>query len=131
VPLELTQSARDGGAVPMAVPATATITDARSAYRRPGITLLRLTRIESCDQYDSCVPGSRLPHLPTHLVHDTLEGTVAVIVWLLVGFILTALGGWTASRATTSRRVSIGMALTLAVVIVCATGIWYHTSMPG
>lgn len=129
--MELTQSARDGGAASTDAPAATTIVAARSAYRRRPVIPLRLASIESGDQYDSRVRWSRLANLPSHLVHHTMEDTVTVVAWLLVGFITVALGGWTASRATTRRRVSVGMALTLAGVIVCAAGIWFHKSMPG
>ncbi|MGV0993285.1 MAG: hypothetical protein ACOYB7_13650 [Mycobacterium sp.] len=72
---------------------------------------------------------SRFPN-PEHLVHDTVQGTVTVIVWLATGVIMTAIGGLTASRAKSSRRVSAGMALTLGGVIVLAAGVWFHKSMP-
>ena len=73
---------------------------------------------------------TRLPVIPAHLVHQAMGNTVTVVTWLLVGFLITAVGGWTAFRATTGRRVSAGMAVTLAGVIVSAAGIWNHTSMP-
>ncbi len=72
----------------------------------------------------------RVTALPVHLVHNSVGDSLTIISWLLLGFAITAFGGWIASRATTSRRVSAGMALTLAGVIVFATGIWYHGSMP-
>ena len=58
-----------------------------------------------------------------------MQGTVTVIVWVTIGFVLTAIGGLMASRATSSRRVVAGMALTLAGVVVLVAGIWYHKSM--
>lgn len=68
--------------------------------------------------------------LPQHLVHHAVHDTVTISGWLLVGFIVTGIGGWTASHATTGRRVSAGMVLTLTGVIVFAAGIWYHRSVP-
>lgn len=59
-----------------------------------------------------------------------MHDTVSVLAWLLLGFLITGIGGWTAARATTRRRVSAGMAMTLAGVIVFAAGILYHRSMP-
>lgn len=59
-----------------------------------------------------------------------MEVTVTVAGWLILGFIITAFGGWTASRAMTGRRVATGMALTLTGVIVFGAAIWYHTSVP-
>lgn len=67
--------------------------------------------------------------LPVHMVHETAMSTATIITWLGLGVGLTALGGWTASRATTAGRVSMGIMLTVAGVIVLAVGVWYHKSM--
>lgn len=68
--------------------------------------------------------------LPQHLVHHAMHDTVTIICWLLLGSLVTAAGGWTAYHATNGRRVSAGMALTVAGVIVFAAAVWYHRSVP-
>lgn len=75
----------------------------------------------------STVSLSRLP-VPAHIVHETAQGTLTVIAWLALGVSLTAIGGLTAARATTARRVSVGIGLTIAGVTVLAVGVWFHGS---
>ncbi len=132
VPLELTQSAPDGAATPIATAASTAATAIRtadSANRPRTLTFPTVASSESGDQYDRHVRWSKIP-VPAHIVHEAAQNTAVVVAWLVVGFIMTAAGGLLASRAKTSRRVSVGMALTALGVVVLAAGVWYHQTMP-
>ena len=67
--------------------------------------------------------------MPVHLVHNAMQDTSTIIAWLVVGFVLTAVGGRMAGRADVGRRRIAGTVLTIAGVIFIAAGVWYHQSM--
>ncbi len=68
--------------------------------------------------------------IPQHLVHSSLTDTAVVLAWSLLGVVLTALGGLTATRANGKRaRLFVGMALTLAGVAVVGSAVFYHNSL--
>lgn len=70
------------------------------------------------------------PHLPAHLVHPTAGVTLTVLAWILIGGIITAVGGLTASRAHGNKgRVALGMALAIAGVAVVGSAVVYHNSL--
>lgn len=71
-----------------------------------------------------------LPDLPEHLIHPSLGTTLIVLLWVVAGGAVTALGGLTAARANGNyTRLAVGVALTLVGVVLVGSAVLYHNSL--
>ena len=71
-----------------------------------------------------------LDALPVHLIHPDADVTAIILGWIVLGGVITAVGGLTAARAKGNRiLLAVGMALTLAGIVTVGSAVVHHNSL--